>query len=89
MSRVFDLSSVSFVKRVVIGQRDTQNSYDEEEANKNTEFLNRCLNDFPKGRIIACEKNFKLLNIGEHQMVQQWLVYHVGFTKKPLWMNEQ
>lgn len=34
MSRVFDLSSVSFVKRVVIGQRDTQNSYDEEEAKK-------------------------------------------------------
>lgn len=32
------------------------------------------------------KKNFFLLNIGEHQVVMQYIVYHVGFERKPYWM---
>jgi hypothetical protein len=27
------------------------------------------------------------LNIGEHQLVMQYIVYHVGFTRKPAWLK--
>jgi hypothetical protein len=33
------------------------------------------------------EKNFNLLNIGEHQVVLQSLVYHIGFSRKPIWLG--
>lgn len=89
MAKVFDLSSVGFVKRIVIGKSDPNSTYTEEQANQDLGMLNKCLNNFPKGRIIACEKNFNVLNLGEHQVVQQWVVYHVGFEKKPLWMENQ
>ena len=51
-------------------------------------FLNRCLNEAPKGRIVGSEKNFTLLQLGEHQVVLQWTVYHVGFKRKPFWMDD-
>lgn len=28
-----------------------------------------------------------LLNIGEHQVVLQYTVYHVGFSRKPPWLE--
>lgn len=89
MAKIFDLSSVGFIKRITLGQRDTKSVYTEEQAKQDMEFLNKCLNNFPKGHIIACEKNFNVLNLGEHQVVQQWVVYHIGFEKKPLWMENQ
>ncbi len=50
--------------------------------------LNRCLSDSPKGAIIGTEKNFAVLQIGEHQVVMQWLCYHVGFPRKPGWLKD-
>ncbi|MCD7873690.1 MAG: hypothetical protein LUH17_01580 [Acidaminococcaceae bacterium] len=61
----------------------------EAELEKQRQFLNRCLSDSPCGRIIGQEKNFYLLNIGEHQVVLQYIVYHVGFARKPVWLEEQ
>lgn len=88
MTQVFDLSSVRYVKRIVVGQKDPQVLYTEEDAAKDIELLNKCLNDFPKGHIIGQEKNFTIFNIGEHQVVQQWIVYHIGFEKKPVWLQD-
>lgn len=34
------------------------------------------------------EKNFYILNIGEHQVVMQYIVYHIGFERKPYWLKE-
>ncbi|MCD8361231.1 MAG: hypothetical protein LUC29_10645 [Acidaminococcaceae bacterium] len=61
----------------------------EAELEKQRQFLNRCLSDSPRGRIIGQEKNFYLLNIGEHQVVLQYIVYHVSFARKPVWLEEQ
>lgn len=87
MAQIFDLSSVKFVKRVIVGQKEPSANYSEEEAERQLGLLNKCLNENPKGHIIACEKNFILLNVGEHQVVQQFIVYHVAFDKKPLWLS--
>lgn len=89
MAKVFDLSSVRFVKRIVIGQQDVALPYTQEQAKQDMQMLNQCLSSLSKGHIIACEKNFCVLNQGEHQVVQQWVVYHIGFEKKPLWIDNQ
>ena len=50
--------------------------------------INRCLSDYPKGKIIGVEKSFSILQIGEHNVVLQWTTYHVGFIRRPLWLEE-
>jgi hypothetical protein len=36
---------------------------------------------------LGIEKSFTLLNIGEHQVVLQCLIYHVGFPRRPPWLD--
>ncbi len=87
MAKIFDLSSIQFVKRIVVGHLDPNTPYDEGKIEEAQEYLNRCLRESPKGHIIGMEKNFNIINLGEHQVVMQWLVYHIGFEKKPFWME--
>jgi len=69
MTKPFDVSAVGYVKRVVIGNTDPEKTVNEEDIEKQRQLLNRCLSDSPRGRIIGQEKNFYLLNIGEHPAV--------------------
>lgn len=85
---MFDLSEVQYVKRISIGTSDPSKMLSEEEIQKSMDLLNKCLTGPPKGTLIGIEKSFKVLNIGEHQAVLQWLVYHVGFARKPVWLDE-
>lgn len=85
---MFDLTDVAFVKRVTVGSRDPESLRSEDEINAAVAMLNRCLSDIPKGKILGIEKSFSLLNIGEHQVVLQALTYHVGFPRKPAWLDE-
>ena len=59
-----------------------------EEIREAQALLNRCLSEAPKGTIIGIEKSFVMLNIGEHQVVLQWLCYHIGFSRKPMWLPD-
>ncbi|EBC1278831.1 hypothetical protein ACLH9T_004833 [Salmonella enterica] len=86
-AKIFSLSGVGFVKRITIGNPTPSVPYSEEEVKQATSLLNKCLSEPPKGHIIGIEKNFILLNMGEHQVIQQWIVYHVGFERKPLWID--
>ncbi len=86
-NNMFSYTDVKYVHRVVVGNDNPEQQPDEEKYNKQLEFLNRCLNDFPKGKIIGQEKNFYILNIGEHQVVMQYIVYHIGFVRKPGWIE--
>ena len=85
---MFDLTDVSYVKRIVVGNNDPERMHSETEIQAAAELLNRCLSDTPKGRIIGIEKTFNILNIGEHQVVLQSLIYHVGFPRKPYWLTD-
>ncbi|QJE72439.1 hypothetical protein HHL28_04405 [Aerophototrophica crusticola] len=84
---MFDLTDVGFVKRITVGSTNPERMATEEEVQAAADLLNRCLSDSPKGRIIGVEKNFSILNIGEHQVVLQCVVYHVGFPRKPYWLE--
>lgn len=88
MAALFDLAEVTFMKRVVIGNTNPEQLQDDSAIEKQMAFLNRCLNDYPKGKIIGQEKSFHILRIGEHQVVMQYVVYHVGFMRFPSWMDD-
>lgn len=88
MAKEISVADVGYVHRVVVGNDNPEKQPDEELYKKQVEMLNRCLSECPKGRIIAQEKNFYILNIGEHQVVMQYVVYHVGFLRKPPWINQ-
>lgn len=84
---IFSYTDVKYVHRVVVGNDNPEQQPNEEKYKNQLEQLNRCLNDFPKGKIIGQEKNFYILNIGEHQVVMQYMVYHIGFIRKPSWIK--
>jgi hypothetical protein len=85
---MFDLTNVGHVKRIVVGSTDPEKPISDEVVEMQAALLNRCLNDTPRGRIVGIEKSFTLLNIGEHQVVLQALIYHVGFARKPYWLSD-
>lgn len=85
---MFDLSDVSFVKRIVIGSTDPANLLSQAAIEEQTQLLNRCLNNTPKGRIIGLEKTLASVEVAGRQEALQALVYHVGFARKPHWLTE-
>ncbi|MDP2575288.1 hypothetical protein Q8W40_24035 [Vibrio penaeicida] len=85
----FDITEIGHIERVVVGTTDPGNIPTESETNKQMAFVNRCLNDFPKGRIIGNERSFTVVRIGEHQVVLESIAYHIGFKKAPQWLVEQ
>ncbi len=85
---MFDLSDIHYVKRITIGTSNPGHIISDEEIQKAMDLLNKCLTGPPKGTILGIEKSFKILTIGEHQAVLQWLVYHVGFSRKPVWIDD-
>ncbi|WP_413625218.1 hypothetical protein [Luteibacter sp. Lutesp34] len=85
---MFDLTEVKYVKRIVVGSNDPAQMSTEAQVEQARALLNRCLTESPKGKIIGLEKSFTILQIGEHQVVLQWLSYHVGFPRKPGWIGD-
>lgn len=84
---MFDLTAVRFVKRIVVGTDDPTRMRDNTEVEEAVALLNRCLSGTPQGTILGVEKSFAILNVGEHQVVLQWMTYHVGFARKPTWIE--
>lgn len=85
---MIDITDIKYVKRIVVGSNNPANLQSEEEIKKAMDFLNRCLTEPPKGRIIAIEKSFNILQIGEHNVVLQWITYHIGFERRPFWIQD-
>lgn len=85
----FDLTGVGFVKRVSLGNLDVQAAAAEPGNEKAIDLLNRCLEDYPKGRIIGREMSFDVLTTKSgHQTVLEKVTYHVGFARRPSWLED-
>lgn len=83
-----DLTDIKYVKRITVGNDDPSRMRTQAEIEEAAALLNKCLSSSPRGCIIAVEKSFVVLQLGEHQAVLQWIVYHVGFPRKPIWLED-
>jgi len=86
-----DLSDVTFIKRITIGNINPGAPLgSEDEQERQIVLLNRCLNDFPKGRIVGRETAVGIFRIPigqeDNQLMVQRITYHVGFKRKPDWL---
>jgi len=86
---MIDISDVVHVKRIVVGSNNPTDLQAEDKIVKAMALLNKCLTEPPRGRILGIEKSFSILQVGEHNVVLQWLTYHVGFTRRPYWLEDQ
>ena len=86
---MIDISDVVHVKRIVVGSNNPTDLQAEEKIAQAMALVNKCLTEPPKGRILGIEKSFSILQVGEHNVVLQWLTYHVGFTRRPYWLEDQ
>lgn len=86
---MFDLTEARYVKRIVIGSDNPAQIRTAEEIDTATALLNRCLTETPRGHVLGVEKSFTVVQVGEHQVVLQWLCYHVAFARRPLWLAEE
>lgn len=83
----FALDRIRYVKKVAVGTVNPQAPFSDEEHDKQMVLLNRCLNDYPKGKIIGRDISIATFQLGEHQMNMQRTVYHIGFERKPHWLK--
>lgn len=83
----FNLSEVRYIKRIVVGNDNPTNMRTEAEVMEAMALVNRCLQGTPRGHIVGIEKNFGLYTIGEHQVVLQYVVYNIGFNRKPMFLD--
>jgi hypothetical protein len=85
----FDLTGVGFIKRISLGSLDVHATAAEPGNQKAMDLLNRCLEDYPKGRIIGGEMSFDVLTTKSgHQTVLEKVTYHVGFARRPSWLED-
>jgi hypothetical protein len=88
MNNNFQLTNIHFIKRIVVGNDNPQNVRSEAEVQAQMDLVNRCLTSTPRGYLLNIEKSFGMYNIGEHQVVLQYAVYHVGFERKPMFLDQ-
>ena len=79
-----DLSEIRYVERITLGNSDPNRLLSEKELEMQNESLNAALNGIPRGRILATDRNFACVSAGDHQLILQWVTYHVGYTRRPL-----
>ncbi len=84
-----DLSDFSYVKLVPVGSVNPNNPLSEQSRQEQMNLLNWCLNNHPRGVIIGKDITIGRYMIGEHELTMERVAYHVGFRRKPMWLEEQ
>ena len=74
---------------VPVGSINPNNPVSEESRAQQLELLNRCLNDFPKGKIIGIDRSIGRYQVGEHELTMEKMPYHIGFKRRPIWDTEE
>jgi hypothetical protein len=84
-----ELSDIRFVKTVSVGSINPNVLLSDEDKAEQSALLNRCLNDYPKGIIIGKDISIGRYALGEHELSMQKTTYHIGFSRKPHWLDEK
>jgi hypothetical protein len=84
-----DLSEIHYVKMVTIGSINPNNPVSDESREAQVSLLNCCLCGYPKGIIIGKDITVGRYMIGEHELSMEKITYHVGFKRKPSWLDTE
>ncbi len=82
------LEDIHFVKTVTIGSVNPNNPLSAQSKQAQEDLLNKCLNEPPKGIIIGKDITIGRYAIGEHELSMQQTTYHIGFQRKPVWLQD-
>lgn len=83
------LTDIRYVKLVPVGSVNPNNPLSDQSKEEQAALLNRCLNDYPKGVIIGKDITVGRYMLGEHELTMEKVTYHIGFERKPLWLEER
>lgn len=76
---------IQYVKLVTIGGINPNTPLSDEARQQQADLLNRCLNDYPQGMILAKDISIGSYLVGDHQLTMERITYHIGFPRKPVW----
>lgn len=82
----YSLSDAKFVKVITVGNINPNAVFTEENREEQIKLLNRCLEE-GRGKIIGKDVAFGVYQIGEHEITLQATTYHIGFKRKPYWIE--
>jgi len=83
-----DLTEIRYVKMVPVGSVNPNNPLSDQSKEEQVALLNRCLNDYPKGVIMGKDITIGRYMLGEHELTMEKVTYHIGFERKPSWLEE-
>ncbi len=83
-----DLAEIRYVKMVPVGSVNPNSPLSDQSKEEQAALLNRCLSDYPKGVIIGKDITIGRYMIGEHELTMEKVTYHIGFERKPSWLEE-
>ncbi len=82
------LTDIHYVKLVTVGSVNPNHPLSDQSREEQAALLNRCLSDYPKGVILGKDVTVGRYMLGEHELTMERVTYHVGFERKPTWMEE-
>lgn len=80
-------SDIRFIKKVTIGTVNPNAPFTDDMREEQLVLLNKCLSQHPKGIIIGKDISIGSFKLGEHELNMQSTTYHVGFSRKPYWLE--
>lgn len=81
------LNEITYIKTITVGSINPNLPFSDKERENQVCLLNRCLNEYPKGTIIGQDKTVATYTVAEHQFIMERTTYHIGFLRKPMWME--
>lgn len=81
------MTDIHYIKLVPLGSVNPNNPLSDQSKEAQVALLNRCLNDYPKGIIIGKDVTIGRYMVGEHELTMEKVTYHVGFERKPPWVE--
>ena len=88
MAQRFGAEEVRHIQRVVVGPARTDRLPTQDEVNAQMAMVNRCLSE-GRGQLVGTEKGLVVVYQGDQQIVVQHMVYHIGFKRKPAWLDQR
>ncbi len=86
MPEKLSLGEITYIQRAVVGPTTADRIPSQEEINAQMDFINRCLGE-GRGQLVGSEKGLIVVQTSDQQLVIQHSVYHIGFKRKPSWLD--